>query len=813
MFGEVFKVFAVFSLIDEATRPLKQISQGFDNFEKKLQKVSESFNKISQQYTELGKSFIAGGAGLVAGFVAPVKAAADFQEAMADVNKVANFTTKEYTEFSTKLLKLSEVIPLAVEDLAALAAAGAQMGVAKKDLLYFTETVAKLATAFDMPAGQIGDIMGKLANVFKIPITQIGKLGDAINELSNNMAASAPAIVEVLSRIGGTAASINMTAQEASALGAALLALGETPERAGTALNDMLNTLANLSVQPKKVKDAIEELGFSADELETEIREKPIPTLLKFFETLKASGEASKYLNLIFGIEPGPKLIKLINNTDELRKALRIVSNEANYAGSAQKEFEARAATLNNQLSILKNSFRHIAIAMGTVFLPPFTKAAQVVAKALSSVAEFAEKHKILSKVLLGTVGAIGIFLVGIGSGFLLIGMFAKGVSTAIEGLIQFKRAITIAWQGLGILRVRILSNIRALWSWITAQWASVRASIAQAGGLRALSIAYLGRLLTGIRTAVGAVWSFNAALWASPITWIIAGIVGVAGALYFLQKRFAILSKVWEKIKVGINWLKTHWQSVLKIFLWVNPITAPIVALNKLVQFVSGINLFEAGKKILLTLVDGIKAVALKPYEVVKSALSKVRKLLPFSPAKEGPLSDLDIAGKKLLDTVATNVKADALVNQTTKALTGVKKVFKNFSVPVKWITEHLKLPSLKEMTVPIRWVMEHLRLPDLSALSVPVKWMTEQLKLPNLEQMQLLPEKREVPRRFSEKIMPFTVNLHLTQNIEISGEGEPEKIKSAIKSTTRDFEEAVYRALMRVLERNRRLSFAGEA
>jgi len=282
-----------------------------------------------------------------------------------------------------------------------------------------------------------------------------------------------------------------------------------------------------------------------------------------------------------------------------------------------------------------------------------------------------------------------------------------------------------------------------------------------------------------------------------------------LAWTLELVAKGLSIVSR-------GIKQLTQYWQSFLKVFLWINPLTAPIMALNKLIQFVKGINLFEAGKKILLTLADGIKAVALKPYEVVKSVLSKVRKLLPFSPAKEGPLSDLHLAGKKLLDTVAANVKADTLVNQTTKALTGVKKVFKNFSdslsVPVKWMTEHLKLPSLKEMTVPIRWAMEHLKLPDLSALSVPVKWMTEHLKLPNLE-MQLLPEKREVPRRFSEKIMPFTINLHLTQNIEVTGGEEPEKVKSAIKSTTRDFEEAVYRALMRVLERNRRLSFAGEA
>jgi len=800
MLSEAFKVFAVFSLVDEVTRPLKHISQGFDAFEKKLKKVSESFNEISKRYTELGGKLIAGGAGLALGFAAPVKAAADFQEAMADVNKVADFTAKEYAEFSSKLLKLSEVIPLAVEDLAALAAAGAQMGVAKKDLIYFTETVAKLATAFDMPAGEIGDIMGKLANVFQIPINQIGKLGDAINELSNRVETNAPSIVEVLSRIGGTAASINMTAQEAAALGAALLALGETPERAGTALNDMLNTLANLSVQPKKVRESIEELGINIEELEAGIREKPIPTLLKFLEILKSSGEASKYLTLIFGIEPAPKLIKLVNNTEKLKETLHYVAEEATYAGSAQKEFEIRAATFNNQLVTLRNTIRHIAINMGTVFLPSLTKVAQAISKTLSSIADFTEKHKTLSKVLLGTVGALGIFLVGIGSVFLLIGMFAKGISIAIEGMIEFKKVIIVASRLFGALRLRILSTTTAVWSWIAAQWASVRASIAQAGGLRALSMAYLGRLLTGIRAAIGAVWSFNAALLANPITWVVGAVVALGGALYFLEKKFGLLSKAWKGIKAGLNWLKgkflafgswlkTHWQSVLEVFLYVNPFTAPIMALNKLIHFVKGINLFEAGKKILLTLVEGIKAVALTPYQAVKSALSKVRNLLPFSPAKEGPLADLNIAGIRLLTTVAENVKGNTLITKVSEVMQRVRKA--------------LDIP-LEALSVPIKWATERLKLPSLEALSV---------KVSQPEITYLKEEKKAIPRKLIEKIMPLTVNLHLVQNIEISGEGEPEKIKSAVKSTTRDFEEAVYRALMRVLERNRRLTFSGEA
>ncbi|HFC98257.1 MAG TPA: phage tail tape measure protein [Thermosulfurimonas dismutans] len=547
---EIFKVGLYLSLIDQFTRPLSEASEKLSDFDAKVRRVSEDLKKFSAHYAQMGMEVMGAGLGMLAAFAGPVKAAMSFQEAMADVQKVANFTAREYQEFSAQILELSRRIPLAAEELTALAAAGAQMGVAKKDLLGFTETVAKLATAFDMPAAQIGDVMGKLANVFKIPISRIGELGDAVNELSNNMAASAPGIIEVLSRIGGTAAQIGLTAQQAAALGASLLALGETPERAATALNDMLNTLATLSVQPRKVREAVEALGLSAEDLEREIREKPIPTLMKFFEVLKQSGDAAKYMNLIFGIEPGPKLVKLIQNTEELQKALGIVGDRARYAGSAQKEFETRSDTLANQLRTLRNTVRSMFISLGNVWIPPLTAFTKMLQKVSAFLADFTQKHRLLAGVLVGVVGAFGVLLTVIGGGLFMLGLFARGVANGLEVLLEMRKALVLLserwalfWQAIQarggllafldfqLLRLKyrffeIVGSIRtaaiATWGWVTAQWASLRAAIAQAGGLRALSMAYLGRLLAGIRTAVAAVWSFNAALWANPLTWVL---------------------------------------------------------------------------------------------------------------------------------------------------------------------------------------------------------------------------------------------------------------------------------------------------
>lgn len=73
---------------------------------------------------------------------------------MADVKKVVNFTqnTNEAEEFAQKLRKLSLEIPLSSAELTQIAASGGQLGINKGQLLEFTTTVAKMATAFDMSA-------------------------------------------------------------------------------------------------------------------------------------------------------------------------------------------------------------------------------------------------------------------------------------------------------------------------------------------------------------------------------------------------------------------------------------------------------------------------------------------------------------------------------------------------------------------------------------------------------------------------------------------------------------------------------------
>lgn len=62
----------------------------------------------------------------------------------------------------------------------------------------------------------------------------------------------------------------------------------------------------------------------------------------------------------------------------------------------------------------------------------------------------------------------------------------------------------------------------------------------------------------------------------------------------------------------------------------------------------------FESGKKIVSTFADGIKSAFSGAVDAVKSGLQRIRNLLPFSDAKEGPLSTLTLSGQRTMTTYA---------------------------------------------------------------------------------------------------------------------------------------------------------------
>lgn len=103
----------------------------------------------------------------------------------------------------------------------------------------------------------------------------------------------------------------------------------------------------------------------------------------------------------------------------------------------------------------------------------------------------------------------------------------------------------------------------------------------------------------------------------------------------------------------VAIEVLTGHWSQAgtRLVHLTTFAFTAVRHAISSLTHDFGSL-LLSAGKNLVMGLVHGIEAVAMAPVHAVESIVGDVRNLLPFSPAKKGPLSGSgspDLAGRKI--------------------------------------------------------------------------------------------------------------------------------------------------------------------
>ncbi|WP_353285281.1 phage tail tape measure protein [Wolbachia endosymbiont (group A) of Beris morrisii] len=408
--------------------------------------------------------------GLGLTLAAPIKVAIDFESAMADVKKVVKFvqndTKDEASKFAKELKKLSREIPLSAAELAQIAASGGQLGIKKEDLFMFTETVAKMSTAFDMSAEQAGDSIAKLSNVYGIDVSEMEHVGNVINHLSDNTAAKAKDMVEALAIVGGTAKQFGLKFEQTSSLVNAFISLGKQPAKAGTAINALLSKLQTSEGQGKEFKAALEEMGIATEEMVQRISENGEEALLYFFQTLKKmdNQERSTILMKLFGQEYQDDIALLAGSFNKYEDAIRLLSDTEEYKSSLQKEFQNRVDTTASKLRLLRNAIAEVGMNLGSVMLPTLKSIAEFLQEKTRSIALFAEKYPTLTKAIMGTVAALislKVVAVGLGYGFTLLGSTIFSLKANLLGVFSFLSATVFpaVVTGLRAVTLAIMSN------------------------------------------------------------------------------------------------------------------------------------------------------------------------------------------------------------------------------------------------------------------------------------------------------------------------------------------------------------------
>ena len=541
--------------VGELRREYDQLGQTIAKINRKRSLVADLQQQKQAHYDRRRaiKDEFWGAAGAVAGVAFPVKLAVEFESAMADVKKVVDFDTpKQFKEMEQDILRLTRTIPMAGTELAKITASGGQLGVARKDLPKFTETIAKMSVAFNMAADQAGDSMAKLANVYQIPIDQIGKLGDAVNHLSNSSPAKAGDIINTLGRVGGVAKQFGLTEIQTTSLSNAFISLGKTPEIAGTAINGMLTKLMTADKQGAKFQKALKNMGMESKDLKKAIKENGEQALMDF---LKQVGKLPKENQMgalvdLFGLEYADDVAVLVSGLETYKKSINELKKTSKdgkpaFIGSMDKEFSARSATTANNWQIFKNSLTEIGITAGSVLLPALNQLMTTIRPIINSFADWASKNPEVVSALVHLAAGFAALKVG--------GLMFRFVGNELSGLmVSFRLAKALLGVDWLATVIRFKSGIGAL--------ARIFGVVKTAATLLGSGLMSLGRFL--LMSPIGiALALLGVAAYMLYKNW--DGVVGGAKALWQDLSNFisgvvnsiaSFFGTCWERIKAFFN-------------------------------------------------------------------------------------------------------------------------------------------------------------------------------------------------------------------------------------------------------------------
>ena len=358
--------------VNKATADLNNMERKLQDLSKvRLEALSEQLDEVGSKMESTGKKMSVLSSAIVAGAGFAAKAAIDFESAFAGVAKTVDGTADELQAISDGIRKMALEIPASTTEIAGVAEAAGQLGIATEDILKFTRVMIDLGEATNLSAEEAASSLAKFANITRMSADDYDRLGSVIVELGNNMATTEADIVSMATRLASTGELVGLTESEILALSATLSSLGIEAQAGGSALAKLLK---QFEVMVKTGSDELEDFakvaGMSAGEFTKAWEKRPVEALSAFIKGLgnvdKQGRSAVATLDKlgITEIRLSNAVLSMASSGNLLADSLELANNAWAENTALQTEAETRYATTASQLQMAKNTLNEIAITM-----------------------------------------------------------------------------------------------------------------------------------------------------------------------------------------------------------------------------------------------------------------------------------------------------------------------------------------------------------------------------------------------------------------------------------------------------------------
>ncbi|WP_440056130.1 phage tail tape measure protein [Pseudoalteromonas sp. T1lg65] len=516
-----------------------------------VNKVMAKINQLSQQTAAAQDQMMRGAATAVGGGYALAKSLApaiDHVAALGEVQSlgVTDDALQQLTKTSYKFGfqfggNSAEFVRSAYDIQSAI------NGLNGFELSEFTKTSNILAVATKADAATITSYMGTMYGIFEKTANKMGK-ANWVNQIAGQTATAVQLykttgaeMQAAFSNLGATATNIGLSSAQQFALVGELQLVAKSGSVAGTQAASLLQGIG-------KAQDAlgIKLTADNGDMLAIDV------VLGRINNRLSSLGSVARgdVLTQIFGKQGAKAVDVLSTKVDKLKDGITVFENVQDNSKALEM-----ANIIASPWDRLGGSFNAAATAMGNRLLPVVEPFVEMLAAGFAGIVSLTERFSFLSSVIATLVVVIVALITVHGIIIFTMGLYKMAiVSTA--ALTGGLTVLTKLWQG-ALIALRVLGFLSLI--------ATMGAAAIAIGTFKAVMLA-----------GQAATWLFNAALWANPITWVVAGVIALIAAVgaliyYWDDLVDAFQNTAWGKVLMAVfDSVKAAFNGVIDSVKWV---------------------------------------------------------------------------------------------------------------------------------------------------------------------------------------------------------------------------------------------------
>lgn len=443
----------------EIEAEIRKLSSRFYQLGVDCEKAGKIMQTVGQNTKALGgfmtryitTPVVAAGTGIV-------KTAMDTEEAFAGVEKAIGGTAEEMAAIQDSIVDMSKRKPFDVTEIADVVQTAGQLGVAKDNVISFTEAVLDLgAVSSDLDAATAAEQMAKYFNIAGLDTSEenVRAFTSTVFELGNTTATSEGAILEMSMRIAAAGHQVGMTDADILGLAATLSSVGLEAQAGGSAISKLLSRIdVAVATGSAEIKDFAKIAGMSVDDFVAVWQDAPTTALGNFINGLaQMSDEGISSIAVLedMGLSElrlRDTILRTVNANDLFNETMAASNKEWKSANSLSNSAAKRYDTTKNKLKLLLNNLKAVALQFADAIMPTLDKWIEKIGEwvekfegmsdgAKASLTKFAAISALIGPALKLFGGGI----LTIGKGVSAFGKFASAVADAGGGLAGLSKA------------------------------------------------------------------------------------------------------------------------------------------------------------------------------------------------------------------------------------------------------------------------------------------------------------------------------------------------------------------------------------